>query len=114
MRERYQARCERHLENLAERTWQRGERSLQESEANIKQAAAVRWGIPALTGPPTAADAVRALVRDARQRAVWERTDLLWQEAAATVPGSAKMRTVCDVPQRRRRRAGCRAGSHAG
>lgn len=46
MRERYQARCERHLENLAERTWQRGERSLQESEANIKQAAAVRWGDP--------------------------------------------------------------------
>lgn len=69
MRERYQARCERHLENLAEHTRQRGERSLQESEANIKQAAAVRWGIPALTGPPTATDAVRALVRDARQRA---------------------------------------------
>jgi hypothetical protein len=42
MRERYQARFERHMNNLAERTRQRGERSLHESEANIKQAAAVR------------------------------------------------------------------------
>jgi hypothetical protein len=42
MRERYQARFERHMNNLAERTRQRGERSLQESEANIEQAAAVR------------------------------------------------------------------------
>ncbi|MFE0332472.1 glycoside hydrolase family 172 protein [Streptomyces sp. NPDC058960] len=42
MREQYQARFERHMDRLAERTRQRGERSLQESEANIKQAAAVR------------------------------------------------------------------------